>query len=393
MAIQVALGGPAGLQSALETIVEPLHAGTLADGEAFAQAMKAVVSRGNASAALVLLRHSQYDPAVLAAGCPALHRSLLASPDCDREAWAEALGRVWANHLPTAKGAPLHSDVAACAMQIADWPLAKRILRRAMLACGESAKDLALLAWCELQTGQLDVAQGHAERAIALTPDDVSATRIAQCIHTKLSRFDGAWRRRICQPSLPLVLEPLDVDHSPAFHRQYRDPQIAVMTALPPLATLPDVKRWIEERAGKTGERDYAVIHPEAGFVAYVSLNVSEAVGYFCFWTGVDHGGRGYAAQAGEMLCRWALSQGIDWIFTTAYVDNMRSTRALERIGFVAMRRELSSDDRRYLCFTQRDPASPEAVSELRAYCRREGIPEPATLDDEVHVAEQPLAS
>lgn len=393
VAIQVALGGPPELQCALATIVEPLDAGTLADSEALAQAMKAVVSAGNATAALVLLRHSRYDPAVLAAACPALHRRLLSSRDCDREAWAEALGRVWANHLPTAESVPLHAEMASCAMQIADWPLAKRILQRGMQARGERADDLAMLAWCNLHTGQLVAAQALAEQALARAPDHASAGAVHHCIRIKLSKFDDAWRRRICHPELPLVLEPLDVDHAAAFHRQYRDPQIAVMTGLPHLATLLDVTRWIEQRFEKPGERDYAVIHPEAGFVGYVGLHVSAAVGYFCFWTGVDHMGRGLAGQAGELLCRWALTQGIDWIFTTAYADNVRSKRALERIGFVAMRRGLSTDDRRYLCFTKRDPASREAESALRAYCRREDVPEPAKEENDARIAEQLFAS
>jgi RimJ/RimL family protein N-acetyltransferase len=326
---------------------------------------------------LALLRQSEHDPDVFCAAGDTLLDALHATPDCNREAWSEALEQVWLNHLAAPEAAALHRQLAPAAMQVGDWALARRTLRRGMAIHGENANDLAHLAWVEARTGGIVDAERIARRALALEPESRMAREVVTRIGARLAARNGQWDVAIRHRSLPLVLEPLDVSHAEALLHQYRDPQIAVMTGLQPLATLEDARKWIGEHVDEPGRRAYAVMHADHGFVGYVCLSVSARESYFCFWVGVDFQGRRFAGEAARMACGFARERGINTIFTSAYDDNARSIRALERIGFIplAVRALPPENDRLFLfmrtgCDTGGDP-----VAELIDYYEREKLP------------------
>lgn len=374
--LQVAIAPAAGdsAQQALDHVIGQADCGPPSDSLGLADSMRTIAAHGSSEQALSLLRHAQHDPDVFAAAGPALHTRCLAEPECDRAGWRDALARIWGNQICEAGEPALHHNLVVAAMHSEAWGLAKRILRRGMRTHGQHPVALAQLAWCEMRTGRLARAQDLAAQALATDPGNAHAVEVLRRLELKLSRHDGDWRRPLGNPTLPFSLEPLDVEHAAAFHRQYRDPQIAVMTGLPPLATLEAVRSWIGRTDADPRRREYAVMHNDAGFVGYVSLELSQTTAYLCFWTGVDHQGQGLATEAARLLCRWALTRGMDWVFASAFDDNQRSIRALERVGFVRLGvRPASADDpRTFLCYGARDAAWSDATRAFIDYLHNE---------------------
>ena len=241
---------------------------------------------------------------------------------CTQGAWRNlnAISRAGAMRSPRSGAArvceagepasPRH-DLVAAAIRVDAWGLAKRILRRTMRVHGQHAAALAQLAWCEIRTGRLALAQRLVVQAMALDPQDVYANEVFRRLDLKLSGHGGDWRRLLAHPTLPLSLEPLDPEHATALHRQFRDPQISVMTGLPELSTLDAVRAWIERPEAGPHRREYAVMHRDAGRVGYVSLELSGTTASLCFWTGIDHQGQGFATEAARMVCRRALARGV----------------------------------------------------------------------------------
>jgi ribosomal protein S18 acetylase RimI-like enzyme len=92
-----------------------------------------------------------------------------------------------------------------------------------------------------------------------------------------------------------------------------------------------------------------------------------------CFWTGIDHQGRGWAAEAARLLCAIARPRGVAWIFGEAFSDNVRSVRALQRAGFVSMDLGAGTEDdsRVFLCFELAEADRPRAIDALRACMRQ----------------------
>jgi RimJ/RimL family protein N-acetyltransferase len=373
LATQVALGGPPATADMLAACVAPFASGAFADGESLSHAMHAVAMQGHLPAILTLLRQSRFDPRVFAAAGTPRCRTGLSSGGCDRAAWADALRRVWANHLPVTRRDGVVTHLVESAMCIADWGLARSILRRVTQDLGDDADRLALWARCDLETGQLESAAMLAARAVELRPDHPAAASVRGTLCEKRSAWDARWRRPIVHPGRLVVLEPLDVGHAAAFLHQYRDPQIAAMIGMPPLASLRDAQELIRTRTAEEGQHEYAVMHADFGFVGNVSLNISAATACLCFWTGSDHQGGGFATEAGRLLCRFAFRQQVDVVIAMAYEDNVRSIRALQRIGFESLPvRPADREDRRvFLALHRGDAKAEDPIAALIAYLER----------------------
>lgn len=335
--VQAVTGGVGSSQAALERWAVPLARGDCGDGATLARVMRCALRDAGASAGLVVLRRAHHDARVFAAACPELHLRWLGRGGVDREAWAEALRCVWAQHLPSPHGAPLFRDIALSAMRIAEWGLAKRVWLRGLAVFGPTASDLAQLAWCESCSGDLAAAVRHVEAALACQPADPLALDVQERLNERLAGWDEApdgWLRCIARQPDGLALEPLDGSHAPALGHQFRDPQIAVMSGFDPIDSKRDAATWVDDRRGEANRVDYAVMHAEHGFVGHTGVYRWARAGFFYFWIGVDFQGRGFAAQAGGLLCEFALRNGVDCLLTSVYGDNLRSRRALERIGF-----------------------------------------------------------
>jgi hypothetical protein len=94
---------------------------------------------------------------------------------------------------------------------------------------------------------------------------------------------------------------------------------------------------------------------------------------------GVDFQGRRYAAEASRMVLDLARRRGIGMMFTSAYDDNARSKRALERLGFVPMPlRALPPEADRQFFYLRLDPCACKGINDpdsaLVDYYRREKL-------------------
>lgn len=213
---------------------------------------------------------------------------------------------------------------------------------------------------------------------MALDPGLALAVEVASRIESRLASWNATWRVAVQHETLPIAIEPLDLSHAEALLYQYRDPQIAVMVGLPALTTIEKVREWIVEQDTEKGRINFAVMHRDHGFVGYVNLAVSAHASYFCFWTGVDFQGHGFATAAGRLACQLAKKQGIHVMLTAAYVDNARSIRALRHLGFVEIPiRALPPDHDRLFFYLPEQSAEPvdSIVTELIDYYVRENLP------------------
>ncbi|MEO0316402.1 MAG: hypothetical protein RL404_79 [Pseudomonadota bacterium] len=324
-----------------------------------------------------LLRWSGHDPVLLAETGRDLALAFSRAMDHDRAGWRDALVEVWANFLPELTTMRLHERLANAAMHCGHWQLAREALMRAMRHHGENASDLANLAWCEMRTGQLHRGIELARQALGMDPDNALAQQVMARMQERLSHRDDRWLVELHVANLSLTLEPLDLSHADAYFFQYRDPQIAIMTGLPPLKSVEETRQWIQSAPNERGRVSFAVMHRDHGFVAYVNLAVSAHASFFCFWTGVDFQGQGYATAAARRVFRHAAAMGVPLVLTSAYKDNRRSIRALERLGFVRIPSQALPPDQDRVFFVLADAAAGEvdAHRELVDYYAREGLP------------------
>lgn len=326
---------------------------------------------------LNLLQMSRHDPKVFAAEDRQILLALSKGNDFDRDAWQSSLEKVWENHLMLPSDDTLHRRIAAVAMHCSHWGFARSVLRRGMQIHGENAEDLSSLAWCEVRTGNLGGGKQLVARALAMGASSALTLEIDKRIADRSAMRDANWLVELRHESLPIVLEPFDLSHAEAYTRQYRDPQIAVMTGLPALKTVDEVRHWIGEQEKEKGRVNFAVMHQDWGFVGFINLAVSEHAAFFCFWTGVDFQGAGFATAAGRLACAYAATQGVPVMLTSAYKDNHRSIRALRRIGFREMSIRACPPDQDRIFFSLIDPLAGEVdvADELVNYYSREKLP------------------
>lgn len=378
-AMQVVVGAMPDGERILQAATAPLSNGACGDAAALVSLARAAAGRARLEpeALLALLRQSGYDREVYAACSGVIIDALRPDAAIERGPWREALKAVWMRHLPLPGISPLHRILAPALMRAGAWGFARIVLHRGLQVYGDDALDLAHLAWCEFRTGRLGDAQRWIRRALALPQRHTTITEVAQRIDDKLQRLQGGWLEIVLSASLPICLEPLDIGHAEALHHQYRDPQIAVMTGLPALANPDATREWVNEHIADAARRGYAVMHAEHGFIGYACMSVSGTVAYFCFWIGADHQGSGYAVEVARLTCEKARCLGMTHIYTSAYDDNARSLRSLERSGFSRLPiRALSPDNDRTFLFMQGAGAAVEdPCADLVAYYRDEQLP------------------
>lgn len=345
-----------------------------------------------------LLQMSGHDPQLLAEVGRDLTSGFARAAEVDRADWRVTLDEVWANFLPELVGFRLHDSLANVAMHCGHWQLARTALLRGLRHVGDNATDLANLAWCEMRTGRMQLGVRLVRQALAMEPGNPLALQVMARMQERLSLRDSGWRVELRHPTLPITLEPLDASHADAYFLQYRDPQIAIMTGLPPLKSAEETRQWILAAPEEKGRVSFAVLHRDHGFVAYVNLAVSGHASFFCFWTGVDFQGQRYATAAARLVFSHAAAMGISVMLTSAYKDNQRSIRALERLGFVRMSSQALPPDQDRVFFALIDPAagSADAHQELVDYYARESLPltfaDPVGTNQLVNSPERPAS-
>ncbi len=375
LVMEAAGGSDAGARlAALDDGFDP----TVFDRQALlSTALRALARSGELEQQRQLLVLSGHDPLLLAETVRDLIIAFSRVTHPDRAAWRAVLEQVWANFVPELSVLRLHEKLANVAMHCGHWQLARDVLLRGMQHHGECAADLANLAWCEMRTGQLQQAIALAERALAAEPTLPLAQQVMARLQERVQQRDARWQVELRHPQLPLVLEPLDLSHAAAYFFQYRDPQIAIMTGLPALRSVDEVREWIRSSPDDPGRVSFAVMHRDHGFVAYINLAVSAHASFFCFWTGVDFQGGGFATAAARLVLNHAADMGVTVMLTSAYKDNRRSIRALQSLGFVRLASQALPPDQDRVFFALIHPSAGEvdAHRELVAYYQREQLP------------------
>ncbi len=377
MNLQLTLISPSATSERLQAILRCVDTALFSSSHHLIEACKNLGAAVSLETRLNLLQMSRHDPRVFAAADWQIVQALMKTKEIDREAWRSALMKIWQNHRMYPTDPSLYRRIATVAMHSNLWGLARKILLAGLRSAGENAEDLANIAWCEARTGQLRQAKSLIERALLQDPSNELALEIDRRLSHRLASRDHHWLVELRHEALPLILEPLDDSHAEAYWRQYRDPQIAIMTGLPNLTSLEEVRHWISSQQAEAGRVNFAVMHADAGFVGFINFAVSEHASFFCFWTGVDFQGSGFATAAGRLACAYAAKIGVPVMLTSAYKDNHRSIRALERIGFVRMSIRALPPDHDRLFFSLIDPvAGPlDSAAELVNYYAREKLP------------------
>ena len=357
-------------------LLSDIDPGMFGHAAALSQSMQGVSGDSAFEHRLTLLKLAAFDPKVLSAIHVPHFARACKLPAFNREAWQKALDQVWSNFLPADEKDTFHEQIAAMAMHCGHWLLARRALQSGLKRRGRNATDLAQLAWCDARTGSLKKAAQTVVEALALDPAHGMALEVSHRIESRLSQWNRVWRQPVHHPELPLVLEPLDSSHAEAMLYQYRDPQIAIMTGLPEITSLESMQEWIEGQLREKQWAHFAIMHNDHGFVGYINLAISEHAAFFCFWTGVDFQGRGLATEAGKLACEFAEKTGITVLLTSAYTDNQRSIRALERIGFseIPIRAMPPDHERIFYILESSLSTGVDVVAELRDYYAREKI-------------------
>jgi RimJ/RimL family protein N-acetyltransferase len=384
--LQAMLLGPVSSVPCLDAVVSCIDPALISSRAQLSEVARAMGAGVSLEARLNLLQLSRCDPAVFLAGAQGIIKELARSQEGNRRQWQQALEQVWRHHLYSPDTDRLSPLLAQAAMHCGHWGLARRILTDSMQR-GNDAADIASLAWCEARTGGLEIGLSLVERAIALDSGHALANEIRRRLLARATQRSEPWLSELRHPELPLVLEPLDDSHTEAFSHQYRDPQIAVMTGLPAMSTPEEVRQWIIEQQSDAGRVNYAVMHTTWGFVGFINLAVSGSAAFFCFWTGVDFQGMGFATAAGRLACRHAAEFGVPVMLTSAYKDNHRSVRALKHLGFkeLSIRACPPEQDRIFFGLIDARAGKVQPDLELCDYYRRENLPiafDPSTYID-----------
>lgn len=375
--VQLAVRDHANADERLASFINKTDKGMFRYGPALVDAMRALGSNATLDSRLAIIKLSKFDPLVFLAGHDALIAAFLKFKNFDRAIWREVLECIWNNCIPIQKDKNSDRLLAIAAMHCGDWQLARKILQKRIQIFGNTANDLANLAWCEVRTGNIKKGLKLSIAALNLEPEDALAKQVHGRITERLESWIGRWRVDLHDDESLISVEPLDQSHAEAYFYQYRDTQIAVMTGLPALSDLDETKKWIAEQNIDENRVNFAIMHRDYGFVGYINLAVSKHASYFCFWMGVDFQGRGWATLASRLVCQYAYKAGITILLTSAYSDNSRSIRSLERIGFIKIKiRATAPDhDRIFFSMTPVELAGVNPVKELVSYYEREKLP------------------
>lgn len=375
--LQAMLLGPASSVPCLDAVRGCVDPAWMSSRLQLAEVVRTMGSGVALEARLSLLQLSRFDPGVFLAGAQGIIKELARVQGPDRRPWRQALEQVWAHQHCFPASDEMPPLLAQAAMHCGHWGLARRILADCLAKAADDPGHLANLAWCEARTGNLSAGISLVEQAIARDPGHVLANEIRRRLAVRAAARDQHWLVELRHADLPLVLEPLDDSHAEALSHQYRDPQIAVMTGLPAMSTPADVRRWMADQQADAGRVNYAVMHADWGFVGFINLAVSGSAAFFCFWTGVDYQGMGFATAAGRLACHHAAQVGVPVMLTSAYKDNHRSIRALKRLGFAELPIRACPPDQDRIFFALIDARAGEVDPniELRDYYVRERLP------------------
>lgn len=287
--------------------------------------------------AIGCLYRSRFDPQLFAEYVDDLCENGREFDAVSAAAWRTVCEEVW-KQVPSLK--PGRNFLVAFA-RFAQHIRAHSLARTALWACIEEAPDdveaWCMLAECDLATGR----QTRAVRALSAAASVASHDPACNALIAQLADRRARWPSA-CDPSLAaideLAIEPLAAYHAEDMHAQLSDPEICVLAGLPPMTTPQEVLDWIAAENQSENRLLFAVLHRDFGFVGVVAAHLHSNTAHFYFWIGADYQGMGIGRRAAELLFVQLGCAGVTEIFTTVYIDNGRSRRALISLGFRRVR-------------------------------------------------------
>ncbi|CAB3770177.1 GNAT family N-acetyltransferase [Paraburkholderia humisilvae] len=334
---------PERCMATLRTCLDAHHPDDSAHLAASAEALAEVAPP---EALLALLRLSRHDARVLGRLISGYGDRPLCLTDSELHAWRAAVFSVWQRHAPGVLDPMLDRQLGLLAMRVGNWGLASEIFRTGLMHNADDVAAHYYLARCLVVTGYLNDAITHAATALALDPTHRACVALCRL----LRRRDASWRSlRAYQSSLArdrdLCIEPLCSGHVDALlDHLLSDPHIALMANLPDMTNRQQVLEWLDGESHEAGRCSYAVVQADQGPIGVVSYRRVASAAYFYFWVGAGVQGAGLGSRAARLLLAQAEAAGVTDMFTSTFVDNIRSSRALVRVGFEPLVVEAADD-------------------------------------------------
>lgn len=335
------VGGPRAAIQALGTAIQPRW---MDESNHCAQAIDAVLRLGNATHALTILRLCDYDPRLIQA-CASPLRGVMVQLDATQlEAWAKALRLCW-QVCPPALRAEIASDMATLALECHAVDLARDACARLHNGASTNPAHWKWIAGAHEASGRPHAARRAWARVRAHDPAHSAEglARVTLRTRSELRQTQCSWDSR------GIRLEPLDHAHARAVLHQFRDPQIAVMVALPRWDNESTFRKWLDEQ--ERGHMLWAAVHRRLGLVGFASIGYAGTLGFFSFWVGPGFQGRGYSKSIAGQARESAARAGLDMLVTSVYDDNVRSLRALSSCGYsrISLRAKPPDESRQFL--------------------------------------------
>ena len=135
-----------------------------------------------------------------------------------------------------------------------------------------------------------------------------------------------------------VTLAPSQPEHLPNFCQWFADPDVTrfILRVAPP--TLKQDGEWLERIGRSETHVEWAILvgdrHVGATGLHEIHWQIRHAKSGLLIGE-KDCWGRGYATEAMRLRTAYAFEQlGLEKVWTTAYVENVASRRALERVGY-----------------------------------------------------------
>ena len=135
------------------------------------------------------------------------------------------------------------------------------------------------------------------------------------------------------------AFEQTDLDANHAFMNDYatlRD----MLSGLPLPASYEDERRWLDQQTSYTrGEYQFAIEDGGGDLVGrcgLIRVDWKNRVGEIGIMIGTPYRGRGYGAEAMELLCRFAFQEmNLHKLKVSVFAFNMAAIRCYEKSGFI----------------------------------------------------------
>lgn len=290
-----------------------------------------------------LLDLARCDADVFRACQPRLAKLLPGASPEERRSFRAILHRVLAADLSGTSPHEISLPVGALFSALGDHEQALALFERAESLTGPTAVTRLHAAVTSASLGRLEEARRHARDALRLDPQLAAA--------------------RVLSVDLDLTLAPLTPAHAP-WIAAHADAEVTRLSRLAPISSELDAARWIRAVTTGAGRRAFAIEHVDRGTVGVITLSTFQSAGSFVFWLSREHWGLGLGTAAAHRLRRLAITQdGVEELFTLVLAENVRSIRALERLGF---RRLADAPPPLFLYRWGARPSDPHALARLR---------------------------